>query len=148
MFHGTEQSIIDRLTGQLPEGTRLLRHAELDEATDARQLAPFVAIVYDGFTPGEFVPPGYVQKINQEWYVVVGTKSAKKNGKNLAARDAAGELAETILGLLLGYAIKNASGSATGAYLRLRESPGPEYQDGYCYLPIGFTSSVTFKGNS
>lgn len=147
MFHGTEQSIIDRLTARVPEGVRILQHAELDEAEDARQFAPFVAIVYDGFTPGDYVAPGIVQKINLEWYVVIGAKSAKQNGKNLKARDAAGVLANTVLEALLGFAVRKTDGQPSGAYLRLRESPGPEYEGGYCYLPIGFTSSVTFKGN-
>lgn len=144
MFHAVEQKILERLRSSFPEGggTRVLQHAEIDEATDARQFAPFVAVVYDGYSPGQAIAPtGQVQKIDQGWYVVVGAKSARKNGKDIAARDAAGELAETVLQSLLGFHLGG------GAYLRLREAPGPEYEGGYCYLPIGFTSSATFKGN-
>jgi len=140
MFTSTEQKIRDRLTAGLPEGTKVLQQSEMDEINELRQKAPFVAVVYDGYTPAAFIPPGLVQKIDQEWWVVIGTKSGRGNGKTIAARDAAGELAETVLELLLGFHLGG------GSYLRLRESPGPEYEDGYCYLPIGFTSSATFKG--
>lgn len=142
MFHAIEAKIIERLSAGVPAGTRVLQHAEVDEASDARQFAPFVAVVYDGYRPGQTIAPtGQVQQVVQDWYVVVGAKSAKRNGKDIAARDAAGELADTVLQLLLGL---NLGG---GAYLRLRESPGPEYEDGYCFLPIGFQSASTFKGN-
>lgn len=141
MFQAVEAKIIERLAAGMPDGVRILQHAELDEATDSRQWAPFVAVVYDGYSPGEAIAPtGQIQRITQEWYVVVAAKSAKRNGKDIAARDAAGDLADTVLQLLLGYHLGG------GQYLRLRESPGPEYQDGYCYLPIGFTSAATFKG--
>lgn len=141
MFSAAEQKIIERLTSGMPEGVKVLQQSDLDEMSDLRQKAPFVAVVYDGYTPGDTIAPtGHVQRISQDWWVVIGTRSAKGAGKTIKARDAAGELANTVLSLLLGYHLGSAS------YLRLRESPGPEYEDGYCYLPIGFTSSATFKG--
>lgn len=140
MFSTTEQKILNRLTNGMPEGVRILKQSEIDEARDLRQKAPFVAVIYDGYSPGTSIANGAVQQITQEWWVVIGTKSASGRGKNEAARDQAGTLSEQVLALLLGF---NLGG---GAYLRLRESPGPEYEDGYCYLPIGFTSAATFKG--
>lgn len=144
MFASIETKIIERLeqgqaNGQIV-GVRILKQSEMDEARDLRQMAPFVAVVYDGFTPGQSIGNGVVQQISQDWWLVVGTKSARGRGQNIAARDQAGQLSNEILELLLGL---NLGG---GAYLRLRESPGPEYEDGYCYLPIGFTSAATFKG--
>lgn len=141
MFANIEQKIVDRLTAGMPDGVRILKQSEMDEARDLRQMAPFVAVVYDGFSPGQTIANGMVQQVNQDWYIVVGTKSARGRGENTAARDQAGQYAEQVLSLLLGL---NLGG---GAYLRLRESPGPEYEEGYCYLPIGFTSAATFKGN-
>lgn len=140
MFQVHEAAILARLAG-LPEGVRVLQQSEIDEAKDLRQLAPFVALIYDGYTPETSVPQGpHVQKIAQEWYVVVGAKNAGGAGKSIKARDAAGELASQVLTLLLGMPLGG------GAYLRLRESPGPEYEGGYAYLPIGFVSSIVVKG--
>lgn len=150
MFHAAEQAILDRLTAGLAADpdfadVKIKRHADLAETRDGgRQFAPYVAVIYDEFTASSTPGPtiNSVQKVDLHWYVVVGTKSAKKNGRDLHARDAAGALADKILELLLGFHV------GSGSYLRLRESPGPEYEDGYCFLPIGFTSSKTLKGKS
>lgn len=143
MFASVEAKIIARLQAGMPNDVRVLKHSEIDEARDVRQLAPFVGVVYDGYTPAAAIANvPQIQQVSQEWYVVVAAKSAKGRGKDIAARDKAGEMAEQVLQLLLGLDV------GRGAYLRLREAPGPEYQDGYCYLPIGFTSAATFKGSA
>jgi hypothetical protein len=39
-----------------------------------------------------------------------------------------------------------ATTSGGGKYLRLSEAPGPEYDAGYCHLPLAFSNAATFKG--
>ncbi len=139
MFSTVEQVIIDRLKSKLPEVTvEPLR--ELERVPELRQKAPAVFVIYDGYTVGEAIANGAVQKITQEWYVVIATKSAKGNGNVSAARDQAAELCEQVLGALLGF---NLGG---GRYLRLADAPGPEYDGGYCHVPLAFTSAASFKG--
>lgn len=140
MFNDAESKILERLRAVLPSDVHVGPLRELEEAPDMRQKAPAVWVIYDGYTVGEFIPPGVVQKINQEWYVVIATRSAKGNGKVDSARDQAGQLCEQVLSALLGYHLGG------GKYLRLSEAPGPEYDGGYCHVPLAFTNPATFKG--
>jgi hypothetical protein len=86
------------------------------------------------------MPTGAIQQITQDWYVVVATKSAKGNGNVNAARDQAGEICEQVLDALLGFHLGG------GRYLRLSDAPGPEYDAGYCHVPLAFSNAATFKG--
>jgi hypothetical protein len=139
MFASTEQVIIDRLREKLPDVTvEPLR--ELERVPELRQKAPAVFVIYDGYGVGEFVANGSIQKITQDWYVVVAAKSAKGNGNESTARDKAGELCESVLSALLGFHLGG------GRYLRLADAPGPIYDGGYCHVPLAFQSAATFKG--
>lgn len=140
MFSEVEQTIIDRLRDKLP-GVTVEPLRELERVPELRQKAPAVFVIYDGYTVGESIgPTGMVQKINQDWYVVVATKSAKGNGNVNAARDQAGEICEQVLDALLGFHL------GRGRYLRLSDAPGPEYDGGYCHVPLAFSNAATFKG--
>lgn len=140
MFADTEQKILDRLRERMPEGVAVEPLRELERVPELRQKAPAVFVIYDGFTVGEAIANGAVQKITQEWYVVVAAKSARGNGNEAAARDQAASLCQTVLGALLGYHVGG------GSYLRLADAPGPEYDGGYCHVPLAFSNSATFKG--
>lgn len=141
MFSDVEQTIIDRLRAKLPQAVTIEPLRELERVPELRQKAPAVFVIYDGYSVGEsLAPTGAVQRINQDWYVVVATKSAKGNGSVNAARDEAGELCEKVLEALLGYHLGG------GKYLRLSDAPGPEYSAGTCHVPLAFSNAATFKG--
>ena len=145
MYAAQEQSILDRLRAKIPDHdgqpvtVEPLR--ELERVPQLRQKAPAVWVIYDGFTVGDTVTsvPG-VQQVRLEWFVVIAAKSAKGQGDVEAARDMASALADRVMRALLGF---NLGG---GQYLRLGEAPGPEYDAGYCHLPLAFTCAATFKG--
>lgn len=139
MFHTVEQIILDRLRAVLP-GITVEPLRELERVPELRNKAPAVFVIYDGYGVGQAVANGAVQGITQDWYVVVATKSAKGNGDSNVARDQASELCEKVLGALLGYHLGG------GKYLRLSDAPGPEYDGGYCHVPLAFSNSATFKG--
>jgi len=139
MFATTEQIIIDRLQERMP-GVTIAPLRELERVPELRQRAPAVWVIYDGYTVGQTIAPGAVQQVTQQWYVVIAAKSARGAGESNAARDQAGELAEQVLGALLGFHLGG------GRYLRLAEAPGPEYDAGYCHLPLAFSNAATFKG--
>jgi len=142
MFATVEQSILARLREKLP-GITVEPLRELERVPELRQKAPAVFVIYDGYNVGDSIAPnGSIQRIVQDWYVVVATKSAKGNGKVDAARDQASELCEKVLGALLGYDLGG------GRYLRLSDAPGPEYDAGYCHVPLAFSNAATFKGQS
>lgn len=140
MFADIEQLIVDRLRERMPDVTvETLR--ELERVPELRQKAPAVFVIYDGFSVGAS-PPNvpHVQQIVQEWYVVCAAKSARGNGETSAARDQASELAGRVLQALLGFHLGG------GRYLRLSDAPGPEYDGGYCHVPLAFSNAATFKG--
>ena len=72
--------------------------------------------------------------------VVVTAKNARERGDNAQARDEAANLCQIVVESLLGYHLGG------GRYLRLGDAPGPEYDAGYCQVPIAFRTAATFKG--
>ena len=140
MFADTEQKIIDRLKAKLPPEVHVAPMRELERVPEMRKKAPAVWVIHDGYTVGAVIPPGTVQQIRQEWFVVVAAKSARGNGDTDAARDQAGEIAEQVLAALLGFHLGG------GKYLQLGDAPGPEYDAGYCHVPLAFSNAATFKG--
>lgn len=145
-FAEVEQAIIDRLIEKMPAGTTVLPMRELERVPENRQKAPAVFVIFDGYSVGEaIVPTGQIQRVTMEWYVVAVAKSARGNGNTDAARDAASALCEGILQALLGYDVGKPSGEG-GKFLRLSDAPGPEYDGGYCHVPLAFTNPATFKG--
>lgn len=140
MFNDVEQTILDRLRERLP-GVTVEPVRELERVPELRQKAPAVFVIYDGYTVGQSpVPTGQIQQITQEWFVVVAAKSARGNGGVEAARDQAGQMCEQVLSALLGFHLGG------GRYLRLSDAPGPEYDGGYCHVPLAFSNAATFKG--
>lgn len=140
MFADTESKILDRLREKLPANVHVAPLRDIERVPEMRQRAPAVWVIYDGYTVGQAIPPGSVQKIVQEWFIVVAAKSARGNGDTTAARDEAGEICEQVLSALLGFHLGG------GKYLQLGDAPGPEYDSGYCHVPLAFSNAATFKG--
>jgi len=140
MFADIEQIIIERLVAKLPAGTTVEPIRELERVPELRQKAPAVFVIYDGYNVGPYHGAGQVQQITQDWYVVVATKSARGNGGSNAARDGASELCGKVLEALLGFHLGG------GKYLHLSDAPGPEYDAGFCHVPLAFSNAATFRG--
>ena len=145
MYAEQEQKILDRLRARIPEhdgqAVTVEPLRELERVPQLRQRAPAVWVIYDGFTVGDSNPNiPHVQQVRLEWFVVVAAKSAKGAGDVEAARDMASAIADRVMKALLGFHLGG------GQYLRLGEAPGPEYDAGYCHLPLAFTCAATFKG--
>ena len=141
MFAKAEAAILARLKAQLPGDVHVGPLRDLEMVAQYRQKAPAVWLIYDGYEAGERIAPlNYVQKVTQQWYAVIATKSAKGSGTVTEAQDQASELCELVLAALLGFQV------SPGAHLRLEDAPGPEYDAGYCHVPIAFSNFATFKG--
>lgn len=140
MFAEIEAAIVARLVAYLPAGVHVAPLHELERVPELRQKAPAVWVIYDGYSVGSSTPPGNVQQVRQEWYVVIAAKSARGAGAVDAARDEAAALCEKVLEALLGFHL------GRGRYLQLQDAPGPEYDGGYCHVPLAFTNAATFKG--
>jgi hypothetical protein len=141
MFADIEAAIIARLQAKLPAGTYVASLDDLERVPEMRQRTPAAWVVYDGYTVDKRIPSvPSVAQIRQTWYVVIATKSAKGAGGVNAAKDAAGSLTTTALQALLGFDL------GAGKYLQVEEAPGPEYDGGYCHVPLAFSNAATFKG--
>lgn len=143
MYAAIEQAIIARLRERLDAGIKVLTLADLAEVPDNRQKTPAVFVVYEGFSPAATsanVP--HVQQVEQTWSVVVACRNARGAGGSAAAREDVSEIAQEVLQALLGFMAQ------PGVRLSLSGAPGPEYDGGFAYLPIGFSCRSTFKGSA
>jgi phage gp37-like protein len=140
MFADIETAIVDRLKAKLPAGVHVGTLDELEEVKDMRQKAPAAWVIYDGHRIGARVDnvPAVAQVV-QEWFVVVTAKSARGAGRAKEAKAQASSLSTAVLGALLGFHLGG------GKYLRVEEAPGPEYDGGYCHVPLAFSNAATFK---
>lgn len=146
MFSSQQDSIVARLVevfgaNSLLSKTRIIVAAELARVPEARQYAPAVHVIYGGYTIGEQIAQGKIQSVVQNWMIVCTARNAAAQGDPTLATIDAGRIAEVVLGGLLGFDPLN-----TGAQLRLADAPAPEYDGGYCYLPLNFRLRSTFKG--
>ena len=146
MFVAIQDAIIARLTvvlGSNPvtEKTKIITAAELSRVPESRQFAPAVHVIYGGHSVGEQIAGGRVQSVVQNWLVVCTARNAIGQGDPAPATIDAGKMGEVVLGALLGF-----DPLGNGAQLRLADAPGPEYDGGYCYLPLNFRLRSTFKG--
>ncbi len=141
MFTDTEDKIVAKLKAALPAGTHVGVLDDLERVPEQRQKAPAAWVVYDGYTITNRVEnvPHLVQ-LRLDWYVVIVAKSAKGSGDIKAAKTAAGALALTALQALTGLDLGG------GKYLQVEEAPGPEYDGGYCHLPLAFFNAASLKG--
>jgi len=139
MWATQEAQIIARLQQVLGAGVHVGAVRDLERVPQLRQRAPAAWVVYDGYTPAAVIGNGSPQQITQDWFVVITAKSARGAGDEAAARDEAAALCEQVLGALLGFHLGG------GKFLRLAPAPGPEYDGGYCHVPLAFQSSATFK---
>jgi phage gp37-like protein len=142
MFAAIEQSIVERLKARMDSGVTVTSLAELARVPELRQKAPAVFVVFEGYTEAATntnVP--HIQQIEMSWAVVVAAKNASGSGDPMAAKEDASNIASQVLTALLGF------DTGGGRRLVLSQAPGPEYDGGFCYLPIGFSCRATFKGD-
>jgi len=143
MFDEQETKILARLQAKLGGAVTVDTLRELERVPENVNKAPAAWLVYNGFRPGVEIPnasPG-VQQLVHEWIVVVVARSARGNGDSNDARDMAASIALKVIQALLGFDVGG------GKRLRLAETGGPEYDAGYCELPLAFSCAMTVKGD-
>ena len=137
MITDIESAIAKRLTDKL-ENVSVMTAADLAAVTEDRQPTPAVHVVYQNYRPLEVRPDGQVAVIEQSWIVVAVEKDVSNMRSGEASRLAAGELAERVLPLLMGWKAPTAAGP-----LMLSAPPKPAYSNGITYLPLAFTVKTT-----
>lgn len=149
MFAAMEDKIIARLKERAADpaywtGGPLTIEPERDVARveELRNKAPGIWVLQMGFRPRQTPGPtvNTAQLVEVDWLIVAAAKTARGNGAGTAARDEASEISLFAVASLLGFDLGG------GKSLRLTEGPGPEYDAGYCLIPVAFTCLATFMG--
>lgn len=113
---------------------------EYGAVEEESQLVPALAVIYNGYRPAEVVGHGAVQAVEIEYLVVAIARSSSQALRASGAKDAASEIFDATVKALIGWK------PLAGAHrLMLAGAPGAGYTDaGYTYLPIGFTTRITY----
>ena len=138
-----EALIVARLVERL-KGAGLVKFVydtrEYGAVEEESQLVPAAAVIYNGYRTGDAVGQGAVQAVQQEFLVVVVTRSSKQTLRASGAKASAGEIFHAAIQALTGW--KPAPGVRR---LTLTDAPGAGYSDaGFAYLPIAFLTSTTY----
>lgn len=104
------------------------------------QLVPSVAVIYNGYRAAEQVGQGAVQAVELDYLVVVVTRSSTQSLRASGAKASASEIFDATVKALTGW--KPGQGVRR---LMLGDAPGAGYSDaGFTYLPIAFTTRITY----
>ena len=117
--------------------------SDLADVLEEKQLTPAVHVLYQGFALGgaaQTRSDGTAAKVVQTWLVVVATRHVRDVRGATDGRQAAGELAARVAGLLMGHRCPSAAGP-----LLLTNAPSAGFSGGFQYLPLAFTADVVLK---
>lgn len=137
-----EAAIVERLKATV-QAAGLVRFVydtkEYSEVAEESQLVPSLVVIYNGYRAVDQVGHGLVQKVELEYLVVIVTRSSKQTLRNTGAKTMASEIFHATLQALTGW--KPAPGHKN---LMLGEAPGATHSAGATYLPVAFTTSITY----
>lgn len=138
-----ETAIVERLraTLQAAEVVKFVYDTrEYGAVEEESQLVPSVAVIYNGYQPGEQVGQGAVQAVDLEFLVVAVARSSKGTLRASGAKEAASPIFSAAMVALVGW--KPAPGLSR---LKLAPAPGAGYSDaGFTYVPMAFKTTVVY----
>lgn len=145
-----EAAIVARLkarligTDEAPLPVKLVKFVydtrEYGAVEEESQLVPSVAVIYNGYRAVSQVGQGAVQAVELDYLVVAVTRSSTQTLRASGAKASASEIFDAVIKALTGW--KPARGVR---HLMLSEAPGAGYSDaGFTYLPIAFTTRITY----
>lgn len=127
----------DKLAGLSPL-PKVLTAADLDGVSENQQFTPAVHLVYQGYRVVESPrADGTAARVEQDWLVIVATRSQKALRAGDAARSEAGVLARRVCAALMGF-----KPTPTSKPLKLANGPNAGYSSGFQYLPLAFTAEI------
>ena len=139
-FLALEDELVARLKEQLADHVppvHVLTSSELADVAEEKQLTPAVHVIYGGYSVGQKEGDqrydGKACRVNQSWLAVVVTRDTRNLVSGAAARQQAGVLAGTVLGVLMGFKPNSSSKP-----LMLANAPQAVYSGGHQYIPLGF----------
>ena len=137
-----ESLIIARLQQRLGNGVRVLTAQDLAGVQELSQFHPAVHLLLTGDNPTEAVARGRNQKIEQQWTVIVVTKSVKEMKTGAGARSIAGPLIADVMRALSGWS----PGERFIPLMRTRTPYRPQHSPGgFFYFPVAFATGFVFN---
>ncbi len=135
-----EQIIIDRLGAELTtKGLHVLSASDLHHGKQSAQLNPAVQVIFHDEIPEK--SKGRVQKVRQQWLIVVVVRNVKdKSGE--AAREEAGQLINDVIKALHNYEI----GRPCQRFERIKSPYRADYVNGLFYFPLAFETEIITHG--
>lgn len=142
MLFALEPLLLERLRERMTTARAVLSAADLSGVSAAAQVTPAVHVIFTGYRLVEMREDGVVARIEQDWLTVAVARNVSPGGQAAAAqREDAGAIADELIAVLMGW-----RPSPDLRELRLANAPRAAYQDGVCYLPIGWTTSQVVRG--
>ncbi len=137
-----EDFIVDRLRGKLGHGVKILTATDLAGVKEASQWHPAVHVMLTGDNPNQAISDGASQKIEQQWTLVVVTRSAKNADSGAGARSIAGPLIVRAINAIQGWT----PSERFKPFVRERTPYRPQNSPGgFFYFPIAFTTVFVFN---
>lgn len=143
-----EAALADRLAERLkPDLVSYVYTAgEFARAPEDSQFHPALAVIYNGYTPGDTVGQGVQQAVELEFLVVVITRSAVDFNHGGGAAEDASPLFDAVVQAVIGWRPK-LGGSVFPSPFQLAPAPGAAVSEGgFSYWPLAFTIRRTYRG--
>ncbi|MFP4137480.1 MAG: hypothetical protein ACLFSR_03890 [Halomonas sp.] len=141
-FLDAEDALLARLRESCPDARAVGSVADMAAMEQRQQTTPALYVLYDGYTPGEDVGRGSIQRITQRWLVICAVRHVAAPQASQSAREDGGRLLSQVLAALQGWSPQKGRYSP----LRLAAAPPPEYQAGFGYLPTAWDMTLTTRG--
>lgn len=145
-FIDVEEAIVTRLETKLATVTpkpKVYSAADLENAKDKSQVAAAVFVAYNGISSVDAMNGApHVVTLAQEFIIWTVTRSASRHGTQQGTRENADPILEGIIRALTGW--RPAAGLPP---LRMAETAGPAYGEGFGYFPLTFILQRQVRGD-
>jgi hypothetical protein len=142
-----EAALVDRLTAVLVTDLELVRvvyaHQDYADVPEVNMETPSLAVVYNGYTPGERIQPaGAIQTVVLGFLIVINVSSALQTDRGDGVRMEASPIFDAVMEALLGW-----RPIPKFQPLKLEPAPGAALSDaGFGYYPVAFSTAATYRG--
>ena len=144
-FLGAEPLIVERLKAVLPPEVHVLTAAELADVAADQQPTPAVHVVYGGYRV-EDSRTGATTSAVQSWITVIVDRNVADIKQGFHARQSAGLLAGHVMDALYRHRLMTGPNAPFGSGpLRLTAAPGPGFDEGHFYLPLGWECTMNLQ---
>lgn len=144
-----EAALVQRLVEKLKDTGLVVRVYTAGEYAllgEESQLHPAVAVIYNGYTPGDEVGQGVQQAVTLEFLVVAITRSAVDFNHGGGAAEDVSPIFDATVQAVIGWRPTLEGGTFPSTF-KLAAAPGSAVSgSGFAYWPMAFTIRRTYRG--